>query len=402
MTGIQTDAGNVQEINLRKNKRAQLLFDDPSDIEDWNSIKHFKRKWQKQIKDYQSRLLPIHSISTKHEIQKWMEYLPNDEHPEQSRVRCRICYKHFDEFNFFEQYRSKLGSKEGMLHDNYHVNQEKIAQHASQSIHQQIIQALQQRESETNLPNKFQKLQEKQLQGENSILRGTANIFRMVYAEQLLNIPFSSHATMVKLTELNGAIESHHHYEARGAQRILLFISNHMHDTLIGDLKSRRGHDPISLILDGSTDASNNHYIICFFQLLENNFPVIHFYKLIPLEDDETAKGIFAAIKNQWDVDGITTFMKENLVAYASDGAPVVKTAFKRILEEFLGRNVHGIHCLAHRAQFAYKRALKDVTYVYHLESMVNQIYVMFYSHSHKTKAHFRRNFADFKLREFT
>ncbi len=120
------------------------------------------------------------------------------------------------------------------------------------------------------------------------------------------------------------------------------------------------------------------------------------------MNDDETAQGILNALTDAWEADGLTTYLKESLVAYASDGAPVVKTALKRLLEDFLGRSVQGIHCLAHRAQLAFRRAFKSLKYVYHFESMINEIYIYFNSHSHKTKAHFRRNFADFKLKEFT
>lgn len=83
---------------------------------------------------------------------------------------------------------------------------------------------------------------------------------------------------------------------------------------------------PFSFIIDGSTDITNNHYLIIYFKILENNIPIVCFYKLVETTSDVTAKGFFESIKQALyaeDVD-LYGYFKKSLVGYVSDGENVM------------------------------------------------------------------------------
>lgn len=71
----------------------------------------------------------------------------------------------------------------------------------------------------------------------------------------------------------------YHHFEIKGCTRITEFISETMHATLHDNLMAQ--NVPISIILDGTTDSSRIHYLIVDFQTIENDYPVIYFYRLL-------------------------------------------------------------------------------------------------------------------------
>ena len=70
------------------------------------------------------------------------------------------------------------------------------------------------------------------------------------------------------------------------------------------------------MILDGSTDSSSNHVLSVSFQTLENNKPVVHFYKLINMGFSATAKDHVDAIGKAFTEDLLLDDMKELLVGW--------------------------------------------------------------------------------------
>lgn len=137
-------------------------------------------------------------------------------------------------------------------------------------------------------------------------------------------MPFDSHSSIVWLQEIHGVNMGFHHREKCGAITIMESISLNMHKMLMKHIVSK--NFPFSIIVDGSTDSSDVHYMSMFFQILEENVPVVVFYKLVELSSDVTAKGIYTSIQNAFkseDLDFLSYF-RQNLVGYASDGEPVM------------------------------------------------------------------------------
>jgi len=83
-------------------------------------------------------------------------------------------------------------------------------------------------------------------------------MMRSVYIEAKINVPFSAHPQIVALQEANGVYLGYHHYERTAATRMTMMISEKMHEILIKSLTSKQS--PLSIIVDGSTDAGQNHY----------------------------------------------------------------------------------------------------------------------------------------------
>jgi len=91
----------------------------------------------------------------------------------------------------------------------------------------------------------------------------------------------------------------YNHFDRKSASRMATFISDEMHKTLIQHIVAK--HSPVSIILDTSTDVGQNHYLIVYFQALENGFPVVYFYKLIKLDADETSAALFGKLIETWN-----------------------------------------------------------------------------------------------------
>ena len=54
---------------------------------------------------------------------------------------------------------------------------------------------------------------------------------------------------------------------------------------------------------------------------MEKHVPVIYYYDLVQLSSNLTAKGVQGAVEAAFAKDGLTTYFKQNLWAFASDGA---------------------------------------------------------------------------------
>lgn len=357
-----------------------------------------------------ANLLPKKTIE---DNRVWFEYLPNTENPTQSKYQCRLCHKYYDLLGLDSRYRPALADP--TLKNSYEFNRQKIAEHAKLNQHQLVISKLQEKAKES-IPEQFKKIQkEKELEerGQNAV---TIRMIRSVYTETMINLPFISHPAIVQLQEANGVFLGYHHYDRTSAVRMVNVISTEMHDSLIKQLTDKQS--PVSLIVDSSTDNSQNHYLIAYFQALESNIPVIYFYKLILLQADETASGLLQALVNAWEsethgfsrylkvcIESYTTnssifachvsfpFFKVNLRGFASDGAAVMlgkHNGLKKLINDWTLNGVYGIHCMAHRLHLAIRAAITTVPYYTDFEAAINELHNFYNRHGHKRKAHLR------------
>ncbi len=275
-SGVSSSGGGDHEKDEILEERASRLFGKPFEVDEFESTRKFRSSWADDIRTHQKRLLPYLSIQTRKSVQQWFEYLPNSADMTQSRYRCWVCFENYDKLpQLSANHKPNLAREEGVLYKDYGRNQELINKHASSATHVIVIQILRGKKRQTSLTKKFHSLEEEEQKKSEQIYRATTNMMRMVYTEVMLNIPLASHNTMVSLLHLSGAPKGYHHYERRSAQRIVDFISSEMHQKLTSFLTSRYGHDPVSLIVDGSTDPKQNHYLICYLQVLQNNYPYV-------------------------------------------------------------------------------------------------------------------------------
>ena len=107
----------------------------------------------------------------------------------------------------------------------------------------------------------------------------TRTMFRLVYVEVKLNFPLFHHTELVKLFQMANVNMGFHHYECRSAQRIVDHITSEMRKDLIKGIKNFPA--PVSIITDGATDSTQNHYLVVLLQIIEDNQPKVVFYRLL-------------------------------------------------------------------------------------------------------------------------
>lgn len=174
---------------------------------------------------------------------------------------------------------------------------------------------------------------------------------------------------------------------------MMQLISSEMHTTLISHLTEKSL--PLSIILDSSTDSSQNHNLIVYLQALERNGPTVYFYKLISLEANESASGLLNALTSQFDKEpnNFGNYLKRNLKGFASDGAAVMlgrENGLNKLLEDWTGNKLYAIHCMAHRLHLAIRRAIVSIPIFSAFKITINNVHNFYNHHGHKRKQHLR------------
>jgi hypothetical protein len=83
--------------------------------------------------------------------------------------------------------------------------------------------------------------------------------------------------------------------------------------------------------------------------------------------------------------------VRANIVGFASDGASVMLGENNGLLQKFKawkGKNIYGIHCMAHMFQLAIRKPMDRFDFMNIFETFVNDIYKFYGGHGHKNKAH--------------
>ena len=380
--------GHVEE-DLAHADSTLARMNNVSSPREWEDTQHFNSSWRSFISQHQKELLPSWNYLL--ERKKWFEYLPNQQAPANSTYRCRICSKYYEHFQLQSRYKPGLAMKVGVMYGKK-KNYEAISTHEKSDCHQKIISMLQKRDSEV-LPAQFDKAQHELESKDGHRLTVTMRMIRSVYAEAKVNLPFSAHEKIVELQERNGLDMGYHHYGRTAAVRIIELIGETMHESLVTHLTNK--NHPLSIIIDSSTDSGQNHYLIVYFQALENEVPRVYFYKLILLDADESAYGLFESLKKEWTKEkySFMSHLRKNLIGFASDGAAVMlgkHNGLAKIMNDWAEETIYTVHCMAHRLHLAMRKAVKSVPYYRQFEDLVNEVHNFYNRHGHKRKAHLR------------
>lgn len=207
------------------------------------------------------------------------------------------------------------------------------------------------------------------------------------------------HPVLVDMEQSNGVDLGSHHYHKSAATYIMKSISDTMHVTLLESLV--KNDLRFSLIVDTTTSNMNVPYLICYFQLTEDGYPVTLYYRNIDLSDGETALATFnsfwdAVIKDDKLVPGFLQYFKTRLTFFVSDNASVMigkNLSLLSFLKEKLGRNIVNIGCMAHKASLALKAAIRDTAnsqleFIKTFESNLNELYIFYMSRGSKRLQH--------------
>lgn len=243
------------------------------------------------------------------------------------------------------------------------------------------------------LRSDFEEVQRKEESRNEGVLKVTTIMIRTVFLEIKKNIPFDAHNSIVVLQEMHGVNMGHHHREKCGAIAIMETISKNMHKLLMKHIISK--NLPFSLIVDGSTDSSDVHFMSIFFQILEDNVPVIVFYKLVELSVDVSARGIHKSIVNAFESEELDflNYFKRNIVGFASDGEPVMAgrtNGLVALVRKDAKNFIFASHCMAHKLELVIKYALLKHEYFKTFESNINELFQFYNLNAPKRKAHLR------------
>ena len=142
-------------------------------------------------------------------------------------------------------------------------------------------------------------------------------MLHIIFTEARMYLPFSSHETLIEMLKILG--------QSRVAVPAMLhFISTDLHEIFRKHLLSVKM--PMSYIMNTATDTMGKYYLVIQFQTVENNKPVVYFYKLVPMGGDKSAEGYLrtinaalAADKEKYKVD-LREHLKTYLVSMTTDG----------------------------------------------------------------------------------
>ncbi|MCP4485840.1 MAG: hypothetical protein GY820_00715 [Gammaproteobacteria bacterium] len=223
----------------------------------WEDTSLFKKEWLTLIKRHQSEYIKPEKIGS--ELKTWLVYHFNEDEPDKSKFGCRFCTKRASEGRIDSRHMSPLATAEGFFTDNGKLLNRRIMEHSKSTIHLSAIQEM--KESfKSNLETYITQFRQAEHEKVAALQSATERMIRTIYTEVQTNIPFDSHRFIVSLQKLNGIDMGVHHYERRSATRMVEAISRTMHTTLIEHITST--NDPLSLIVDCSTDASQKNYLI--------------------------------------------------------------------------------------------------------------------------------------------
>ena len=290
--------------------RKRKLYDQPDrEKREWLSTKDFKDEWLDAIKTHQDRLIPADEVEkNKH----WFEYLPSTD-PDVSRYRCRLCHEYADIFDIRQQHRSLLSYAKGHLYETKADNRHAIRFHEEGKGHAKIVERLQDIYDGSDLYNSVAPI-------EKGHVQITARVMRTVYtAVKHLSASYNSMKYLITLQEQHGLKLGGQCKSAATHTKMVATISNLMHQKLIDSIKTNR--NPMSLIVDASTDKGNIHQLSVLFHTLENEVPTTYLYGLLELGTNQGAEAQTTTLVDQLKEDGLFNHVKKHTISFVSDGA---------------------------------------------------------------------------------
>lgn len=170
------------------------------------------------IENHQKNLIPTKTVLKN---KNWFEYLENKENPSESRYRCRICFKYFDEMKLPSNRKPAVAGENGVLNPCKKRNQQTISEHANSTSHANIISNLQTRSVKKQRESFFNDERSEE-NANDKYLEVTSRMIRTVFVINKLSLPFSDHSSLVTLQKLNGLNMGFHHYERFGCAKMTI------------------------------------------------------------------------------------------------------------------------------------------------------------------------------------
>jgi hypothetical protein len=244
--------------------------------------------------------------------------------------------------------------------------------------------------------------EEKFVTKEGEEVKALSNIMKAVYTLGLSNTAPHSYPKLIDLLKLSGANVGKQQYSRNTATRMVQFIGDVMQQTLVDFLVKNR--PPLSIILDGSSDRNNNHYILVYLQTTEGNRAIVYFFRLLKLGKSSSAQAYQDLLVAAFKEEGLefVNYIKEETVSVITDGAASMRKLqdlFGAWIRTGLGDNAANrmlvnIYCTNHKLNLITRNSIiplisdpdrEDVhvlQYFQSLERKLNEYYTFFKSAS--------------------
>ncbi|MEE6461243.1 hypothetical protein FKM82_001239 [Ascaphus truei] len=203
--------------------------------------------------------------------------------------------------------------------------------------------------------------------------------FNCAYYIAKNNKPFSD------LPELLGLlskcdVETLHQYCNKACKEFISHIASVVRSDLIGNIKKSPF---VSLLLDSSSDKSEEEQLIVCVRYLKNTKLEEAFLSILPLED-ATANEYLTALQNQLQTLNLTEIMSgKSLVGIGTDGATIMvgeENGLVAKLTKLDGlEHVVGIHCNTHNLLFSVLSYIKNVKYMEEVDGVLQRLYSFYY-----------------------
>ncbi|CAG7824930.1 unnamed protein product [Allacma fusca] len=130
----------------------------------------------------------------------------------------------------------------------------------------------------------------------------------------------------------------------------------------------------ISLLLKGTSDTSSETIVAILFMVeAAEEGHLIKMYKILHLRGGEKGEVVFAALKNEFDKDGLSECFRNSLVCVTSDGGLNICNVFNRHINNFTGRTILKHWCDNHRESLLFKTTVRKFRELQNVAAVVNK-----------------------------
>lgn len=220
-----------------------------------------------------------------------------------------------------------------------------------------------------------------------SHLECTIKVFRSAYYLAKNDRPYSDHFELLELQQLNGIDIGIGLHSRFSATEIINHVADEMKKRITQQILKITGK--ISIIIDECTSLGAKSALIVYLKCetskeLPPNFLFLDLIELPNESADTVLRALLNCLNEHCFCDD---YLKENLVAFASDGASVMLGKKSGVAEK-LAQNYPNIipwHCMNHRIELAVSDSVDDVGAVNHFQIFMDKLYTL-YSKSPKNQ----------------
>ena len=373
--GVRKDMAQIDTkldvILARKRKFFESLHPTYND-ERWNGEDKFNEDWIQHIEDHQKHLIPIAEFSA---ARTWIELLTNTDEPWKSTMRCRLCHTNIPLYAADRNWRSPFSLDEGVLLPRLSGpkgNKQAIINHEKNPTHVKLIQRMKEEQVLAAYDDIIFVEERHQMV--------TAQVFRSIYmAIKQMGSSFNSIEHLMNHMTESGVDMGTQCHSPASITKIVASISDSMHQRLVKSLKT--GTEPLSIILDSSTDVSKKDVLAVLIRTLEEDVPVTYFYGLIELKSDGRAIVQTQCLLDKLKSDGSYDAIKSRIIAFISDGASVMQGKWKgmgTLLRKEFGPQLVSVHCGAHRLELMFGHSMDSFDNFKRIEEQANKLHAFY------------------------